>query len=970
MAQPAIACAIRLIAATVRRSWRCSLGALAVWMLCVASPLALAAEPIQGLSDVRQYHSLRLSSGLRVLLVSDPDASKAAAALAVAVGSRNDPNTRLGLAHFLEHMLFLGTDRYPESGEYQQFITSHGGRYNAYTSFEHSNYFFEIDSEHLSGALDRFARFFIAPQLSERYVSREKQAVHAEYRADIIHMARRQQDVLRHFLNPEHPMSRLAIGNIETLGGDGLATDVAQFFLDQYTAGRMALAVVAPLSIAQLQEMVQQHFTGLRSGGGRQRDISELLFDDDVLGSWVHVIPSREQRQLRLMFPVPDSYRYQRTKPLYYIGELLGHEGVGSALSELKRRGWAVALSAGRGLHYRGGGSFEVVVDLSAEGLQRVDDVAALIFAAINLLRESPPESWRFDEMSKLASMRFDYGDPQAPLNSAVSLAANIHEYREREVLRGDYLMDRFNARAIQRMLDALRPDNCLLMLTAPSLPVNTQSKYYDTPYGLALVSPRTRQRWEHASPTDYALALPAPNPFIPETFAVLPASLDYQLGQPPLLLRYGRRFQMWFQQDGHFRRPHTDVLFAIRFPQASDTAVHAAMNELLARMLLDELTESIYPALLAGLSINVRATLRGLTVEISGFQDRQDELLLRVLGVLRTPQLSAARFKDLHAELLREWRAAIGVSPHRRLIANLGQLLQRGTYTDEARITALEQVRLPALRRFSARLQQNNFIQGLAHGNLEALDAQRLAHWTQSAVGGDSAEQPLPPLATVRLQAAERPWVWERNFEHDDAAALLYFQAPDHSPRHQAMSSLVAHILHPLFFEDLRTVRQLGYVVYARYQQVAAVPGVVFVVQSPRTAVAEIEAQMRGFFERSLAQLAKMSDEEFARQRDGLISKVLALPSSQRELSERYWLDIALGDTDFKYRERLADSLRDISRNQWLVFSRNMLLAPKRREVLLRVPGDGPGGGFAGRSKVSSAADFKRDNKRWYLLD
>ena len=753
MAQPAIACAIRLIATVSRPRWRWALcsSVISLWTLSVASSLALAAALGQGASDPRQYHSLRLSSGLRVLLVSDPDASKAAAALAVAVGSRNDPDLRLGLAHFLEHMLFLGTDRYPESGEYQQFITSHGGRYNAYTGFEHSNYFFEIDPDHLSGALDRFARFFIAPQLSERYVAREKQAVHAEYRADIVRMTRRQQDVLRHLFNPAHPMSRLAIGNISTLGGEGLATDVAKFFSDQYTAGRMALVVVAPLPLNQLQELIQHRFAGLSSGGSRQRDIGESLFDDGVLGSWVHVIPNREQRQLRLIFPVPDSYRYQRTKPIYYIATLLGHEGVGSALSELKKRGWAVALSAGSGVRYRGGGSFEVTVDLSAEGLQRVDDVVALIFAAINLLRASPPESWRFDEMSRLALMHFDYADPPTPLNTAIRLASNMHEYEERDVLRGDYLMDRFNARTIQRIANVLRPDNCLLMLTAPGLLVNAQSQYYHTPYGLTLVSPHTLQRWEHAAPADYALAFPEPNSFIPESLDLLTASLDYQLGQPPLLLRYGRRFQMWFQQDGHFQRPHTDVLFAIRFPQAADTAAHAAMNELLARMLLDELNESTYPALLAGLSLNVRATLRGLTVEISGFQDRQDELLLRVLGALRRPQLSAARFTELHAELLREWRAALGVTPHRRLLANLGQLLQRGAYTEEERIAELEKVRLPALRHFASRMLQNNFIQGLAHGNLEALDAQRLAHWVHSAVGATMPGSPChhwPPHA------------------------------------------------------------------------------------------------------------------------------------------------------------------------------------------------------------------------------
>ena len=972
MAQSALACAVRLMShAALLRPWQSVCGALAVCFMCAAPLSALAAAPVgKGASDPRDYHAMTLPGGLRALLVSDPDASRAAAALAVAAGSRNDPGARLGLAHFVEHMLFLGTDRYPKSGDYQQFITAHGGSYNAYTGFEHSNYFFEIDPEQLAGALDRFARFFIAPQLSELHVEREKQAVHAEFRAGIEHMARRQQDVLRGLLNPAHPRSRLAIGNLETLGSEGLSAAVAEFFRAHYTAGRMALVVVAPLPLEALQAMVRERFVGLAPGGGRQRDIREPLFNDDVLGRWVYVIPNREQRQLRLMFPVPDSYRHWRTKPLHYIAELLGHEGPGSALSQLRKRGWAVALSAGSGLRHRGGGSFEVVVDLSQEGLRRVEDVAELLFAAINLLRDTPPELWRFEEMSQLAALHFDYQDPQSPLGTALGLAARMHEYRARDALRGSYLMDRFRPRVIRRMLNALRADNCLLMLTAPELRVNVQSAYYDTPYGLFPISPPTLRRWDEASPADYALALPEPNPFIPERLALLPPSLDYQLGQPPLLLRYGRRFQMWFQQDSHFRRPYTDLMFAIRFPQAADTPAHSAMNELLARMLRDELNESTYAALLAGLHFTVRATLRGLTVDISGFQDRQDELLLRVLGVLRKPELATARFDVLRAELLREWRAVRRAAPHRRLAASLGQLLQRGAYTEEARIAALEQVDLATLRDFAGQVLKNNYIQGLAHGNLEALDAQRLAHWVQSAVGGDSGKQPLPPLATAHIDPSARPWVWERDFDHDDTAVLLYFQAPGESERNQAMSALVAHILHPLFFEELRTARQLGYVVYASYQRVAMLPGVSFVVQSPRAPAAEIEAQMRDFFRRQLSQMEQLSDEEFARQRDGLASKVLALPSSQRELSARYWGDIALGQTDFMRRERVAAELSAISRQQWLAFSRALLLAPQRREVLLRAPGNGPGGGSAARSLITSAASFKRAVKQWHLLN
>src|SRR5690606_3323148 len=161
-------------------------------------------DVIKGQQDPRNYRYVVLANKLRVLLISDPAAEKAAAALDVFVGHNQNPPERPGLAHFLEHMLFLGTKKYPQAGDYQAFVNQHGGRYNAYTAPEHTNYFFEIDSAQLQPALDRFAQFFIAPLFDAAYIERERNAVHSEYRARISDDNRRILDVYRELLNPAH----------------------------------------------------------------------------------------------------------------------------------------------------------------------------------------------------------------------------------------------------------------------------------------------------------------------------------------------------------------------------------------------------------------------------------------------------------------------------------------------------------------------------------------------------------------------------------------------------------------------------------------------------------------------------------------------------------------------------------------------------------------------------------------------
>src|SRR5690554_5081946 len=132
------------------------LGGLVLALLCLAACASVAVhdslQPVQSPADDYAYRHLTLDNGLQVLLISDPGAAKAAAALDVRVGSADNPPGREGLAHFLEHMLFLGTDKYPDPAEYEQFITEHGGSRNAYTSFEHTNYFFDVQSPYLKGA--------------------------------------------------------------------------------------------------------------------------------------------------------------------------------------------------------------------------------------------------------------------------------------------------------------------------------------------------------------------------------------------------------------------------------------------------------------------------------------------------------------------------------------------------------------------------------------------------------------------------------------------------------------------------------------------------------------------------------------------------------------------------------------------------------------------------------------------------
>jgi insulysin len=99
----------------------------------------------------------------------------------VHVGCTLDPKDFYGTAHFLEHMLFMGTEKYPDENEFSEYIKNNGGYNNAFTSLTETNYHFETSNTGFERALDIFAQFFIAPLLGDSQAEREMKAVDSEF---------------------------------------------------------------------------------------------------------------------------------------------------------------------------------------------------------------------------------------------------------------------------------------------------------------------------------------------------------------------------------------------------------------------------------------------------------------------------------------------------------------------------------------------------------------------------------------------------------------------------------------------------------------------------------------------------------------------------------------------------------------------------------------------------------------------
>ncbi|QFU00351.1 Protease 3 precursor [Halomonas sp. THAF5a] len=856
--------------------------------------------------DDRHYRALTLDNGLSVLLVSDPEADKAAASLNVDVGSAQDPEDLAGLAHYLEHMLFLGTDAYPAPDAYQGYLSRHGGSHNAFTAPHDTNYFFDIEPGALAGALDRFSRFFVSPLFNPERLESERNVVHSEYQARLRDDGRRAQDVLDQLLNPAHPTTGFSVGSRETLGDrpggePSLRERVIDFYEAHYGANVMHLAVVAPQPLDELEGLVTERFADVPDRGLARPTIEAPLVEAQQLPRAVRLQSIRDSQRVSFLFPVPDPETAYRQKPADYLAHLLGHEGEGSLLAVLREAGWADGLSAGV---TRGDGRhalFAVDISLTPEGAEHLERVQASLFAAIERIREGGLEAWRYEEQARLADQQFRFQQHGAPQGDAMRLAMNLSRYPLEDVNVAPYRHDGFDRELIAQWLDGLRPDRLLRLYSGPEVEGGRVSPWFDTPWREVAM--------EEAGEPLPGIALPEPNPYIAADLTLIEAQ-----DEAPSLAIDETGFDFWHMADATFDTPRVEWRISLQHPAAGREAREAALSRLLAGWLVDSLNETLYPARLAGHHFDAYAHARGITLSFSGWRDRQDRLLERVIHQLEEAEIDATTFERVRYRLQREWRNAPKDALYRQAHRTLSEALVRPQWPSESLLAAIDGLDVADLRDFRRRFLADLHVEAMAVGNLGRELARREAHKVAEALDPRLPSEAIPDLTP--LQADDLPDLTPATIR-EDSLVLRYLQGPDRSLQNQARMAVLGQLLETPFYQRLRTEQQLGYVVNAGYSPLLDAPGISLLVQSPDTDSEAIQAHIDAFLADFAGRLETLDDEALAPYRQAVHDALLQRDTSLAGRTNRLWRALANDDTGFDRHRRLAERVLAVTADE-----------------------------------------------------
>lgn len=288
----------------------------------------------------------------------------------------------------------LISEKYPLENHYDSFINSHGGSCNAQTEGEYTAYEFDVSSQYFNEALDIFAQCFLCPLLSVSSSDREVQAIENEFQLAKTNDSARLQQLFCMFassgevrMEGKHVLSKFSWGNKHSLQDipSQLNVDMQSYLRGfhalHYTASNSRLCVCAPQSLDELQNLVTTVFdTWCSSIDGENNSTPRKKLRPDesssgisaapslqtlaeacapfvnspplprpVLTTLTRVVPIETTHSLVMCFQLPptNTQMHYRSGATRYLSHLIGHEGAGSLLSQLKNDMLAESLSAG-----------------------------------------------------------------------------------------------------------------------------------------------------------------------------------------------------------------------------------------------------------------------------------------------------------------------------------------------------------------------------------------------------------------------------------------------------------------------------------------------------------------------------------------------------------------------------------------------------------------------------------------------
>lgn len=444
--------------------------------------------------DEKKYKYITLKNDLDVILISNEKTNRSIVALTINIGSLY--NKIEGIAHFLEHMLFMGCEKYSDEGENHFFsiINKYGGNSNAFTTNNFTSYYFTVDDEHLSETIEVFHNFFISPLFNSDSINREISAVNSEYEKNMSIENRKIEEILKELSEINHPYKLFDCGNKTTLDVHNIREKLIDFYNSYYSSDLMKLVISSNHSLDELEKM-SLLFQSIPKKKINKINTLEFPIVKKHNGNcikYIEMLTTDNKHKLNVIWQLENDNIHCKQKPLTYISYLLQNESTTSLNYYLMSRGYIYDMEVN--YEYMAYDNFcvnnifmfYIQFIITPYGQKNTDVILLLLDHYINCIKKNGINKNIFNELVKISKLNMLFCN-NGNVNDIINYSIQMHLYNDKKnilINRGIYDMyDENVENIINDYLNKMTLNNSIIVSVSNYKNLLKKTKWYNAEY-------------------------------------------------------------------------------------------------------------------------------------------------------------------------------------------------------------------------------------------------------------------------------------------------------------------------------------------------------------------------------------------------------------------------------------------------------------------------------------------------------
>jgi secreted Zn-dependent insulinase-like peptidase len=832
------------------------------------------------------------------IIISDPLANRSTCAVDFKTGSINDPASKPGLSHLLEHVIS------------SQFSGGKIGKFNASTAPEHTNFRFDTDHRSFAKALKVFVSCLNSPSIKKDRVEAEKHTLNSEFEKNRYDQATLRSHIFNMTNDPKHPLSGSHHGSTKTLK-DISVNDLKEFMDNNYLASNSKVAIVSALPYDEIKKIVDEAFKGFRPSkvtkagktkvaraGKTSKPVPKIFSGMEL----PQLVTARLDDNLVLCFEIENVYDKYRTKPQWILSYLINTKRKGSLLKRLKELGLATDVFASV-QPFSFSSLFYVEFKPTREGLLAPEKIVSEFFSYLKFIKDNGYPEYIFKEQQRISEMGFKFREQNEGMAIVKDLARLMHYYPAKDAERFNSVILEYSKDDFNRILNCLTLNNLKIMLCRDDIAGKKKDPYYGIEYNVEKLTAKIDDK---KGPFKY----PEANRFIMDTPAIYE---DDKQNTVPYKLIDDERGEAWFQQHSTLKLPMLYLNLLILSPTVNKDPFSKLCSIFYTRIISEMLEETLDETGEAGLSFGLDRDDRGISLFFSGYSQKMPLLFKEVISILKMPGLENKILDAVKEGLRNDYLALENGSAFSLAQYFKYQLIHKASIPYTEYINFVDKVSVNDMNTFVKEMYESISLDGHIYGNISPKDINGLYDLIFNEFSAKRLNKDDVPRDAVMDYGKGNSYAYLVNTRSLDHCWSSFYQFGQRTIRLSAIIQLGHMFLSSFFFDNIRGKKQLGYLAETRIEFFEKVLGLSFAILSddnpPEKLAKEAEKTLADF----LSYLKKIPSELFENSKRALVERV---NKNNRTLED--WMNdvflTAIFKGDTQYAQKLSKEIASLS--------------------------------------------------------